>query len=47
MGILDWLFILFVTLKFTHVIDWSWWLVTLPLWGVGLLALIIGAKASK
>ena len=25
--------ILFVGLKLCHVIDWSWWLVTLPFWG--------------
>lgn len=27
------LFLVFLVLKLTHVIDWSWWLVTLPLWG--------------
>ena len=26
------LFLLFLTLKLTHVIDWSWWWVTAPLW---------------
>ena len=25
--------IVFVTLKLTHVIDWSWWFVLLPLYG--------------
>jgi uncharacterized protein (DUF983 family) len=25
--------ILFITLKLTGVIAWSWWLVTAPLWG--------------
>ena len=25
--------IVFVILKLTHVIDWSWWYVTLPFWG--------------
>lgn len=29
----------FVILKLTHVITWSWWLVTLPFWG-GLAALL-------
>jgi membrane-bound ClpP family serine protease len=24
---------IFVTLKLVGVIDWSWWWVTLPLWG--------------
>jgi hypothetical protein len=28
------LFLLFLTLKLTNVIDWSWWWVTAPLWGV-------------
>lgn len=23
----------FIVLKLTHVIDWSWWWVTLPFWG--------------
>jgi len=27
------LFITFLVLKLTHVIDWSWWWVTSPLWG--------------
>lgn len=26
------LFITFLVLKLTHVIDWSWWWVTSPLW---------------
>lgn len=25
-------FIVFLTLKLSNVVDWSWWLVTLPLW---------------
>lgn len=25
-------FIVFLTLKLTHTIDWSWWWVTAPLW---------------
>lgn len=33
--------IVFVTLKLTGVIDWSWWWVTLPFWGgLGLLAIV-------
>ncbi|MFW9924146.1 MAG: hypothetical protein ACFFDW_12750 [Candidatus Thorarchaeota archaeon] len=38
------LFIIFLILKLTHVIDWSWWWVTSPLWiaaGLGILFLII------
>lgn len=26
------LFITFLVLKLTHVIDWSWWWITAPLW---------------
>ena len=40
------LFIAFLVLKLTHVIEWSWWLVTMPLWMgwvVLLLALILAA----
>lgn len=37
------LFIVFLILKLTHVINWSWWWVTAPLWGglVLLLAVLI------
>lgn len=38
--ILGLLGIAFVVLKLTHVIDWSWWWVTVPFWGG--IALIIG-----
>jgi hypothetical protein len=31
-GISGLLFVAFVVLKLTHVIDWSWWWVTAPLW---------------
>ena len=27
------LFIALLVLKLTHVIDWSWWWITAPLWG--------------
>lgn len=32
-GVLGLLGIVFVTLKLTDVIDWSWWYVTMPFWG--------------
>ena len=33
--------IVFITLKLTGFIDWSWWLVTAPLWGgVAVAALV-------
>lgn len=34
--------IAFIVLKLCHVIDWSWWLVTLPLWGgAAIVALVL------
>lgn len=41
MGIFGTLFIIFLILKLTNVIDWPWWLVTAPLWGGILLYAII------
>ena len=38
-GVLGLLGVVFVTLKLTGVIDWSWWWVTLPFWG-GLVLLL-------
>jgi len=35
------LFLIFMTLKLTGYITWSWWYVTLPLWGPALLVLVI------
>lgn len=36
------LFLIFLVLKLTNQIDWSWWWVTLPLWGsLGLLLVIV------
>lgn len=49
MGILGWLLIVFVTLKLTGHIDWSWWYVTMPFWGglvLGLIAIVILAFVS-
>jgi len=39
-GILGLLGVVFVTLKLCGVIDWSWWWVTAPFWGV--FAFILG-----
>ena len=39
------IFEVFATLKLLDLIDWSWWLVTLPLWGLVaalLLAIVVG-----
>ena len=43
MGLLGLLGILFVGLKLTGYIDWSWWYVTMPFWGALALFLVIGA----
>ena len=47
------LFLVFLTLKLTNVINWSWWWITAPLWipsaiiiGIGLLVVAILALAS-
>lgn len=34
-------FCTFAVLRLCHVIDWSWWLVTAPLWGGALLLIAI------
>jgi hypothetical protein len=37
------LFLVFLVLKLTHVIDWSWWWITSPLWiGFILVVVVIG-----
>jgi len=33
--------VVFIVLKLTHVIGWSWWLVTLPLYGPAVLAILL------
>jgi len=40
-GVLGLLGVLFVGLKLTGYIDWSWWYVTMPFWIVIPFALII------
>ena len=34
------LFIVFLVLKLTDTIDWSWWWITAPLWGPWALILV-------
>jgi hypothetical protein len=52
------LFVVFLVLKLCHVINWSWWWVTAPLWGsivlflgimlvVGLVMLVAAAFGSR
>jgi uncharacterized BrkB/YihY/UPF0761 family membrane protein len=40
MGFLPALTLLFIALKLTNVIAWSWWLVLLPLYGVFVIVFI-------
>ena len=40
-GFMGALFITFLVLKLTNVIDWSWWWVTAPLWAGIALGLLI------
>lgn len=40
-GVLSVLLIVFIVLKVTNVINWSWGLVLLPLWiGLGIVAIV-------
>lgn len=41
MGLLGVLTIIFVTLKLTGLIQWSWWWVLSPIWGPIAVALIV------
>ena len=41
MGFLGALTVLFVALKLTGYIDWSWWWVTAPIWGGASVALAL------
>ena len=50
LGISAVLQIVFLVLKLTGLIDWSWWLVLVPLWtdiGFGLLFIIIAMNIYK
>lgn len=42
-GVLGATFLVFLVLKLTNYIDWSWWWVTAPLWGG--FALVLGILA--
>lgn len=44
-GVFGLLGVLFVGLKLTGYIDWSWWWVTLPFWGGLVLLFLIGIVA--
>ena len=40
------LFMVFLVLKLTRVIAWSWWWVTAPLWGAVALGLLFAVLAA-
>ena len=42
-GLLGLLFLVFLVLKLTGVITWSWWWITAPLWGGFALAVVVFA----
>lgn len=45
-GFFNLLFLVFLVLKLTNVINWSWWWITAPLWGpigVCVVLMIVGA----
>ncbi len=44
-GFTGFLTLIFITLKLTGYIDWSWWLVLSPIWSIIALVLIIGLVA--
>ena len=41
MGLGTILFLIFLVLKLTNYIDWSWWWVTSPLWISAILVILI------
>jgi uncharacterized membrane protein YtjA (UPF0391 family) len=41
MGLGTILFLIFLVLKLTNYIDWSWWWVTAPLWITAILYIVI------
>lgn len=40
LGFLEFLALVFITLKLTGYIDWSWWWVLSPLWGQVLIFIV-------
>lgn len=53
MGFAGWLTILFIALRLTGYINWSWWWVLSPIWisfsivGIIILVILIVALAAK
>lgn len=42
MGFTGFLALLFIGLKLLHIIDWSWWLVLLPIYGGFVFIILFG-----
>ena len=43
LGFIGLLTIVFITLRLTNYIDWSWWWVLSPIWGsISLVLLVVG-----
>lgn len=40
-GLVTLLTVLFVGLKLTHIIDWSWWMVFAPVWASAIFAILV------
>ena len=40
-GFVDALCLVFIVLKLTHVIDWSWWIILAPIWATLLIVIIV------
>lgn len=48
LGVLDVVQIILIVLKLTRVIDWSWWVVLIPLWfGLGVVCLFAIAMITE
>ena len=45
-GFLSLLTIVFITLKLTNYIDWSWWYVLMPIYVIPAVALVIALASS-
>jgi hypothetical protein len=44
MGPLGWVGILFIGLKLTGYINWSWWWVTAPFWAIPAVLLVVAVS---
>ena len=48
LGVLDVVQIILIVLKLARVIDWSWWVVLIPLWfGLGIVGIIAIAMITE